>query len=98
MPEIAERLQAAQAKVKQFAGVRDQLMRDIGAEDQKLEEIYSKMKELGVENPESLSAEQVQAMVVEEQEVLTTKLAEIEAYLAQGETLINKYQEMQSNG
>lgn len=82
-----------QTKVKTLASKRDQIIRDQGIEERKLEEAYEKLRELGVENPESLSAQEIQDLATKLQTELDEKLTALETQVTQGEALMAKYQE-----
>jgi hypothetical protein len=87
-------LQDIQTKVKALASKRDQIIRDQGIEERKLEEAYEKLRELGVDNPETLSAQEIQDLAVSLQAELDGKLAALETQVTQGEALMAKYQEV----
>ena len=85
-------LKDIQTKVKTLASKRDQIIRDQGIEERKLEEAYEKLRELGVENPETLSAQEIQDLAEKLQTEFTEKLAALETQVTQGEALMVKYQ------
>jgi len=93
--DIQERLRKAQALVKTLQASRDQINRDAGAEENKLREAYGKLKELGVDDPEGMSPKDMQALAESLQAELEGKLAALEQQLAQGEALMQKYNELQ---
>jgi len=88
-------LRDIQARVKALASKRDSIIRDAGAEENKLEEAYGKLRELGIEDPEKLTIEQLNEQVQALQVELQQKQEAMEAQLAQGEKLMTKYQELQ---
>ena len=93
MPDLKE----IQSKVKELAGKRDQIIRDQGIEERKLEEAYEKLRELGIENPENLSAKEIQDLAVKLQAELEEKLVALETQVNAGEALMAKYQTLQEN-
>jgi uncharacterized membrane protein len=86
-------LKDIQAKVKTLASKRDQIIRDQGIEERKLEEAYEKLRELGVEKPEDLSAQEIQDLATKLQAELEEKLTTLDTQVTQGEALMAKYQE-----
>ena len=59
MPDIQEQLRLAQAKVKALSSRRDQVIRDAGIEEQKLQHLYESLRQLGVSDPEALSEDKL---------------------------------------
>jgi hypothetical protein len=94
--ETKERLQAAKQRVTALQSSKDQINREQGVEQQKLNEAYAKLKELGVDSPENLSAKELQALADSTKVQLDEKLTALEGQLTQGETLIAKYQQLQA--
>lgn len=90
-------LREIQSRVKELTSKRDQIIRDQGSEQRKLEEAYEKLRELGIENPEKLSALEIQALATQLQTELEGKLATLETQLTEGEALMAKYQTLQEN-
>jgi hypothetical protein len=90
-----ERLKAAQAKVKSFQSSRDQINRDLAIEKHKLQEAYTKLTELGIQNPEQLNSGQLQALADEKRLELAQAMDALEAQLEQAQELMNAYQELQ---
>jgi uncharacterized protein YceH (UPF0502 family) len=88
-------LNEIQNKVKALASKRDQIIRDQGAEERQLEQAYEKLRALGVEKPEELSAQEIQEMADKLQAELTEKLAALDQQVTQGEALMAKYQATQ---
>ena len=93
MPDLKE----IQTKVKELASQRDRIIRDQGIEERKLEEAYEKLRELGIENPEELSAQEIQDLAVKLQTELEEKLAALETQVNAGEQVMAKYQSLQEN-
>jgi uncharacterized membrane protein len=90
-------LKEIQSKVKELAGKRDQIIRDQGIEERKLEEAYERLRELGIEKPEDLTNEQIQELAEKFQNELTEKLTALETQVAQGEDLMARYRTIQEN-
>ena len=90
-------LRDIQARVKALASKRDQIIRDAGAEENKLEEAYGKLRELGIDGPETLTVEDLQAMSEKLQTELAQKVSDMETQVAKGEQLMTKYQELQGS-
>lgn len=95
MPDIQERLRAAQAKVKALNSSREQIIGDARVEEQKLKQAFSNLKDLGIENPEGMTIKELRALEVTSKSELEEKLVAIETQLAKGEELIKKYNELQ---
>ncbi len=94
--EAKERLQQLKARVTALQSSKDQINREAGIEQRKLDEAYEKLRELGVENPETMSAKTLQELADTAQIQLDEKLTALEGQLTQGETLMAKYQQLQS--
>lgn len=90
-------LKEIQSKVKELASKRDQIIRDQGIEERKLEEAYEKLRELGVEDPEKLTAQEIQDLATKLQKELEEKLAALETQVKAGEELMAKYQSLQES-
>ena len=93
MSEIAQKLKDVQTRLKTLSANRDQVIREAGAEENKLKEAHAKLAELGVENSEEMSVEELKAMADELKEKLTSKLEVLEQELVSGETLMSQYKE-----
>jgi hypothetical protein len=89
--QLEEQIVVLQNRVKKLAGNRDQLIRDQGAAERKLEEAQEKLRELGIET-EGLTSQQLQAKAEELGVELTVKMIEVETKVAEGEALVAKYQ------
>lgn len=94
--EAKERLTQLKARVSALQSGKDQINREAGIEQRKLDEAYEKLRELGVQNPETLSAKELQALADDAKIQLDEKLTALEEQLTQGETLMAKYQQLQS--
>jgi vacuolar-type H+-ATPase subunit D/Vma8 len=90
MPEVStqDRLKDAQTRYKALQAKRDQVIHEAGAVENKLAEAYAKLRELGVENPENLTAKQLQEMAQAHSSELEQKLTVLETELTNGESLI----------
>lgn len=95
MPDIQERLRAAQAKVKALNSSREQIIGDARVEEQKLKQAFNNLKDLGIENPEGMTIKELKALETTSKAELEDKLVAIETQLARGEELIKKYNELQ---
>ena len=99
MSETSEKLKEVQTRVKTLAGNRDQIIREAGAEENKLKEAHSKLKELGVPDSETMSAKELQTLADDLRQQLADKLLSIEQELVKGEALMAKYKELkETNG
>lgn len=99
MAEItAESLKAVQSRVKALQSTRDGIMRQQAVQEQKRDEAYRNLRELGVDNPETMTAKQLVALADSKKQELTEKVTALEEQLTQGETLIQKYQDLQQEG
>lgn len=94
--EAKERLQQLKTRVTALQSSKDQINREAGIEQRKLDEAYEKLRELGVENPEAMSAKALQELADTAKIQLDEKLTALEEQLTQGETLMAKYQQLQS--
>lgn len=90
-------LKQIQEKIKQYAVKRDQIIGEIGREEGQLENAYTKLRELGIETPENLSVEELEALATDAQNQLAEKLAAIESQLVLSESLIAQYQQLQES-
>jgi len=90
-------LKEIQGKVKALAAKRDQIIRDQGIEERRLEEAYEKLCELGIEKPEDLSAQEIQDLADKLQAEFAEKLAALDIQVNQGEALMAKYQATQES-
>ncbi len=95
MMDAKERLQAAKARVTALQSGRDKINQQKGLEQGKLDEAYRKLRELGIENPETLSGKELQALADNLEVQLNEQLAALETQLEQGESLMAQYRELQ---
>ena len=99
MPEItAETLKQVQSRVKALQTSRDQIMRQQAVQEQKRDEAYRNLRQLGVETPENMTAKQLQSLADEKKIELGEKVQALEEQLSQGESLVSKFQELQQEG
>jgi predicted ATP-grasp superfamily ATP-dependent carboligase len=89
--QLEEQIVVLQTRVKKLAGSRDQLIRDQGAAERKLEEAQEKLHELGIET-EGLTSKQLQEQAEALEAQLASKVAEITSKVEDGEQLVAKYQ------
>jgi|SRR5271157_2945727 len=89
--QLEEQLVVLQNRVKKLATNRDQLIRDQGAAERKLEEAQEKLRELGIET-EGLTSKQLQEKAEELESLLVVKLGELTSKVEEGEALVAKYQ------
>jgi hypothetical protein len=90
-------LREIQNRVKELTSKRDQIIRDQAVEQRKLQEAYEKLRELGIENPEKLSGQEIAALATQLQTELEGKLTALEMQLTEGEALMAQYQTLQEN-
>lgn len=99
MAEVtAESLKAVQSRVKALQSTRDQIMRQQAVQEQKRDEAYKNLRELGIENPETLTSKQLLALAESKKAELGEMVSALEGQLTQGEALITKYQDLQQEG
>lgn len=91
-------LKEIQTRVKKLQGTRDDILGTFRVQENKRDEAYAKLKELGIENPEKLTAKELQALADQKRAELAEKVAVLNEQLAQGEKLIVQYQELQNEG
>ncbi len=91
-----DRLKQLKARVTTLQSSKDQINREQGIEQRKLDEAYEKLRELGVENPEAMSAKELQSLAETAKAQLDEKLTALGEQLTQGEALMAKYQQLQS--
>lgn len=90
-------LKLVQDQIKVFAVKRDQIIGEIGREEGQLENAQTKLRELGIENPEALSSEELETMAQQIQIQLSEKVSALEEQLKTGELLIAQYNALQEN-
>lgn len=96
MPDVTqETLREVQGRVKALQGTRDEIVGAFKVQESKRDEAYAKLRELGIENPEKLTAKELQALADQKREELAEKVAALNEQLAQGESLIKKYKDLQ---
>jgi hypothetical protein len=99
MSEVtADTLKQVQSRVKALQTSRDQIMRQQAVQEQKRDEAYRNLRQLGIEAPENLSAKELQSLADEKKIELTEKVRALEEQLSQGESLVSKFQELQNEG
>src|SRR5271157_4679972 len=95
LEQTQERLKKTKARVVALQSGRDKINQQKGLEQGKLEEAYRKLRELGIENPETLSGKELQALADNLETQLNEQLAALETQLEQGESLMAQYRELQ---
>jgi benzoyl-CoA reductase/2-hydroxyglutaryl-CoA dehydratase subunit BcrC/BadD/HgdB len=95
LEQTQERLKQLKARVTTLQSGRDQINQQKGLEQGKLEEAYRKLRELGIENPEAMSAKELQALADSLGTNLNEQLETLNAQLEQGEDLMEQYRELQ---
>ena len=99
MAEVTqETLKQIQARAKALQGTRDQIMRQQAAQEQRRDDAYKNLRQLGIESPESMTAKQLQALSDEKKAELAEKVTALEEQLTQGEALVAKFNELQQEG
>jgi hypothetical protein len=91
----AESLKQAQARVKALQSARDQIMRQQAVQEQKRDEAYRSLRELGIENPEGMSSKELAALADQKKAELEEKFSALEGQLDQSEQLVQKFNELQ---
>lgn len=96
MSEVTqETLKEIQSRVKALQSTRDSIIGTFRVQENKRDEAYAKLRELGIENPEKLTSKELQALADQKRAELAEKVATLNEQLAQGEKLIQQYQELQ---
>jgi len=95
LEQTQERLKQAKARVSALQSGRDQINQQKGLEQGKLDEAYKKLRELGIENPESMTGKELQALADSLEVQLNEQLAALNTQLEQGEALMEQYRELQ---
>lgn len=90
-----ETLKDIQARVKKLQGTRDEIIGTFKVQESKRDEAYAKLKELGIENPENMTSKELQALADQKRAELADKVTALTEQLAQGEKLIQQYNELQ---
>jgi hypothetical protein len=98
MPDTQEQLRLAQSRVKALSSRRDQVIRDAGIEEQKLQHLYDTLRQLGVSDPEALSEEKLKELAALTQAQLEENLKGLSDALAKGEALLREYETLQQGG
>ena len=98
MPDTQEQLRLAQSRVKALSSRRDQVIRDAGIEEQKLQHLYESLRQLGVSDPEALSEEKLKELAALTQAQLEENLKGLSDALAKGEALLREYETLQQGG
>jgi hypothetical protein len=99
MSEITtESLKQVQARVKALQSTRDQIMRQQAVQEQKRDEAYRNLRELGIEHPEKMTSKELLALAEQKKAELGEKVSALNEQLTQGEALIEKYNELQQEG
>jgi hypothetical protein len=88
LKETEQKIQALQDRVKVLALKRDETMRLIGGEEQKLQEAYAKLRELGVDNPNKLTVKELEELTEKLQSQLDGAVIELTAKVEEGEKLL----------
>jgi hypothetical protein len=87
---VEEQLTDLQRRVKLLITNRDNIVRDVGIQDQKLKEAQQKLRDLGIENPEEMTDEELHQLALDLQSKLTAAVAELTAMVEEGEKLLAK--------
>ena len=96
MPDVTqETLREIQGRVKNLQGTRDEIVGAFKVQESKRDEAYAKLRELGIIDPEKMSAKALQELADSKRAELAEKVSALNEQLAQGEQLIKKYQDLQ---
>jgi hypothetical protein len=95
LEQTQERLKQTKARVTALQSGRDKINQQKGLEQGKLEEAYKKLRDLGIETPESMTGKELQALADQLEVQLQEQLATLEAQLEQGEGLMAQYRDIQ---
>ena len=96
VPDVTqETLREVQGRVKNLQGTRDEILGAFKVQESKRDEAYAKLRELGIVDPEKMSAKALQELADAKRAELAEKVSALNEQLAQGEQLIKKYAELQ---
>jgi uncharacterized protein involved in exopolysaccharide biosynthesis len=95
MSPSADDLKTIQARVKALQSTRDEIIGTFKVQESKRDEAYAKLRELGIENPENMTSKELQALADAKRAELAEKVTALNEQLAQGEKLIQQYQDLQ---
>lgn len=90
--EIQDQIKQLQTRQRNLTVKREQLLRDAGVEERKLEESYEKLRELGIDSPEALSVTELEAFSKDLETKLEESLILLDVELKKGETLLAEYE------
>jgi len=86
--QTEQKIQDLQNRVKTLAAKRDNIIRQAGSEEQRLKEAFIKLQELGIENPDKLSLEELKDLSTQLEEQLEETIAELTQKIVEGEQLL----------
>ncbi len=95
MPDVQEQLKDAQGRVKILSTRRDQIIREAGVEEQKLQQVYESLRQLGIDHPEKYTVAELQELAKATQERLAKEMDGLLEMLASGEALLQEYTDTQ---
>jgi chromosome segregation ATPase len=95
LEQTQESLKQIKARVAALQSGRDKINQQKGLEQGKLDEAYRKLRELGIENPETMTGKELQALADSLGSQLQEQLGTLNAQLEQGEGLMEQYREIQ---
>ena len=87
---VEEQLKDLQRRVKLLTTNRDNIIRDAGIQEQKLQEAHQKLRDLGIKDPEKMSDEDLERLALDLQSKLTAAITELTTLVEEGEKLIAK--------
>jgi hypothetical protein len=87
---VEEQLKDLQRRVKLLATNRDNIIRDVGIQEQKLKEAHQKLRDLGIQDPEKMTDEDLEQLAADLQSKLTAAIAELTELVEEGEKLLVK--------
>jgi len=88
--EIEQQIHNLHVRVKELATKRDGIIRQAGSEEQKLQEAYARLSDLGTPDAAKLSTDALEELNNQLQEQLVTAVAELTAKVEEGERLLAK--------
>jgi hypothetical protein len=90
--DTQSQLRDLQTRQRALASKKDLLIREAGQEEQKLKECMNKLRDLGIKDPESLSADDMKDKASKLEEKLSEMLENIVTEIEKGETLLRQYE------
>ncbi len=89
--DVTAKLKKLQEQQRDLAAKRDQLQRQAGADERRLQEAVERLQALGIEGAANMSADELRQKADALAGELQAKVAEAEALVAKGESILARY-------